>query len=166
MGQSDDAVKCPKCGTWGAKKSLWKVKCVNASCEKYDPQYAETFRQSRVVGKPTSEAFPNLKGNANPDDYSLQIRYQNFRGDEIIYSADPRTAYQQSEYVVARLAPTGKRASFKLAKIQNRGDVESVLSNNPQPTGNERRILHYHSKHGSSSPAFEKLRQKYPNYQD
>ena len=166
MGQFDDGVKCPKCGTWGAKKSLWKVKCVNPSCEKYDAEYAEGFRQSRVSGKPASEMFPHLKGEANPSNYSLQIHYQNFRGNEIIYSADPRTAYQQGEYVVVRLAPTSNRVSFKLDRIQNRSEVESVLSENLYPTGNERRVLHYHLKHGTSSPAFEELRQKYPNYQD
>jgi len=166
MGQLDDAVTCPECGTWGAKKSLWKVKCTNPACAKYDSEYAEAFRQSRVVGKPASEVFSHLKGKADPADYSLQIRYQNFRGDEITYSADPGSAYQRSEFVVVRLAPTGQRVAFKLAKIQNRSEVESVLSENPQPSGDERRVLHYHLRHGSSSPAFEKLRQKYPNYQD
>lgn len=166
MGQFDEAARCPKCGTWGAKKFLWKVKCPNPSCEKYDSEYAEAFRQSRVAGKPASEVFTHLKGRADPNDYSLRIRYQNFRGDEIIYSADPRTVYRQSESVVARLAPTGKRVSFKLSKIQNRNEVESILAENPQPTGIERRLLHYHLKHGSSSAAFEKLRQKYPKYQN
>jgi|SRR5208282_5919222 len=166
MGQFDDAVACPKCGVWGAKKSFWKVKCTNPSCEKYDPEYAEAFRQSRIVGKPASEVFPHLKGKADPNDYSLRIRYNNFRGNEIIYSADPGSAYQSGEFVVVRLAPTGRRVSFKLARIQNRSDVESILSENPQPAGNERRILRYHSRRGSSSPVFEKLRQKYPTFQD
>ncbi|MGB7283112.1 MAG: hypothetical protein WBE13_12685 [Candidatus Acidiferrum sp.] len=139
---------------------------MNPSCTKYDSEYAEGFRQSRITGKSASEVFPHLKGKADPNDYLLRIRYQNFRGNEIIYSADARTAYQRGEYVVVRLAPTGKRVSFKLAKIQNRNDVESVLGENPQPASDERRILHYHLKHGSSSPAFEKLSQKYPNYQD
>ncbi|HTQ60961.1 MAG TPA: hypothetical protein VMI32_12090 [Candidatus Solibacter sp.] len=165
MGQFDDAVKCPKCGTWGAKKSLWKVKCVNPACAKYDSEYGEGYRQSRISGKTAIEIFPQLKGNAEPNDYTLQIRYHNFQGNEIIYSADPRTAYRQNQFVVVRLAPTGKRVSFRLDRIQNRSDVESVLSDSPQPDGKERRILHYHSRRGTSSPAFEKLREKYPNYQ-
>ena len=165
MRQFDDGVRCPKCGTWGAKKSLWKVKCVNPSCAKYDSEYAAAFQQSRISGKSATEVFPHLKGDANPNDYMLRIRYRNYRGNEIIYAADARTAYLSGEYVAVRLAPTGKRVSFKLDRIQNRGDVEPVLSNSPQPSGNERRILHYHLKRGSSSAAFEKLRQKYPNYQ-
>jgi len=165
MGQFDGAVMCPKCGTWGAKKSLWKVKCANPSCEKYDSEYAEAFRQSRIVDKPASEVFTHLEGKVDPNDYSMRIRYRNFRGNEIIYSADPRSAYQQGEFVVVRLAPTGKRVSFKLARIQNRGEVDSALSENPQPLRDERRILRYHSRRGSSSPAFEELRQKYPKFQ-
>jgi hypothetical protein len=118
------------------------------------------------VGKPASEVFTHLKGKADPNDYTMQIRYQNFRGDEIIYSADPGTAYQQGEFVVVRLAPTGKRVSFKRGRIQNRGDVESIVKDNPQPSGAERRILHYHLRRGTSSRTFEELRQKYPNYRD
>jgi hypothetical protein len=166
MGQFDDAVACPKCGTWGAKKSLWKIKCTNPSCVKYDSEYAEAFRQSRVVGKLASEIFPHLKGKADPNDYSLQIRYQNFQGHEIVYSADPGSAYRQGEFVVVRLAPTGKRVSFKFSRIQNPSDVASVLSENPQPLGDERRILRYHLRRGSSSKVFEELRQKYPNFRD
>jgi hypothetical protein len=96
----------------------------------------------------------------------MRIRYQNFRGDEIIYSAHPGTAYQKGEFVVVRLAPTGRRASFKFARIQNRSDVESIVKDNPQPSSAERRILHYHLRRRTSSRAFEELRQKYPNYQD
>jgi hypothetical protein len=166
MAQFDDAVACPKCGTWGAKKSLWRVKCTNPSCEKYDSEYAEAFRQSRIVGKAASEVFPHLKGEADPNDYPLRIRYQNFRGNEIIYSADPGSAVRQGEFLVVRLAPTGKRVSFRLSKIQNRSEVEPLLSENPQPLRDERRILRYHLRRGSSSPAFEELRQKYPNFRD
>ena len=166
MGQFDDAVKCPKCGTWGASKSFWKVKCTNPSCEKYDSEHAAAYQQSRVNGKTAAEVFTRLKGKADPNDYTMRIRYQNFRGDEIIYSAHPGTAYRQGEFVVARLAPTGRRAAFKLARIQNRSDVEVILRENPQPSTAERRILHYHLRRRTSSPAFEKLRQKYPNYLD
>jgi hypothetical protein len=164
MGQFDDAVACPKCGTRGAKKSFWKVKCTNPSCEKYDSEYAEAFRQSRIVGKPAMEVFPHLEGKVDPRDYSLQIRYQNYLGHEIIYSADPGSAYARGEFAVVRLAPTGRLVSFKLARIQNRGDVESILNKNPQPSGYERRVLRYHLRRGSSSELFEELRKLYPNF--
>ncbi|HKV24609.1 MAG TPA: hypothetical protein VJN93_08465 [Candidatus Acidoferrum sp.] len=115
--------------------------------------------ESPVPARPSA-----LKGKADPSDYSLRIRYLNFRGDELIYSAHPGTAYKNGEFVVVRLAPTGHWATFRLQKIQNRGEVESAVSGNPQPSTNERRILHYHFRRGTTSPAFDALREKYPNY--
>jgi hypothetical protein len=162
----DDGVVCPECGTWGAKKSLFKVKCVNPNCRKYDAERAAQVQQNRVVGKSASDVFPHLKGKADPEDYRLKIRYRNFRGDEVIYSAHPGTLYQTGVHVVARLAPTGKRVTFALDRIQNRSEVETILRENPQPSGHERRVLRYHLKRGTTSALFEKLRQKYPNYVD
>jgi hypothetical protein len=164
LDSNTGAVRCPACGTWGAKKSLWKVKCRNISCNKFDAEYAAAYQQSRAVGKPATQVFTHLKGKADPAEYSLQIRYKNFRGDELTYSADPRSAYRRGEYVVVRLTPTGKRVSFKLSSIQNSSEVETILGSNSQPSGNERRILKYHLRKGSSSALFEELRQKFPNY--
>jgi hypothetical protein len=166
MGQFDDTVKCPKCGTWGAKKSFLKVRCVNPACGKYDAEYAEAYKQTRVSGKSAAEVFTHLKGKADPSDYTLKIRYRNFRGDEIIYSADPTTVYQTNEHVVARLAPTGKRVSFNLPRIQNREEVEALIQANPQPNKDERRVLHYHLRRGTTSRLFEEIREKYPNYKE
>ena len=165
MGEFDDAVKCPACETWGAKKSFWKVKCINTACEKYNSEYAQAFQQSRIAGKPAKEVFEYLKGDADPNDYSMRIRYRNFRGDDIIYSADPKSAYSKGEFVVARLSPTGRLVTFRLSRIQNRSDVEAILNDNPQPTTNERRVLRYHLRRGSTSRTFEGLREKYPNFQ-
>ena len=165
MGEFDDAVKCPACETWGAKKSFWKIKCVNPACEKYNSEYAQAFQQSRIVGKPAKEIYEYLKGDADPNDYSMRIRYRNYRGDDIIYSADPRSAYQTGEFVVARLAPTGKKVTFKLSGIQNRSDIETLIRDNPQPSADERRVLRYHLRRGSTSPTFEELREKYPKFQ-
>jgi len=158
-------VKCPECGTWGAKKSLFKVKCVNPSCRKYDSEYASAYQQNRVVGKTAAEAFPHLQGKASPADYSLRIRYKNFRGDEIIYSADPSSGYTKEEHLVIRVAPTGQRITFRLSAIQNRGDVESQLPKGPLPNPQERKILNHHLRRGTTSRLFKEVREKYPDYQ-
>jgi hypothetical protein len=158
-------VKCPECGTWGARKSLFKVKCVNPSCAKYDADYAAVYQQSRVAGKTAAETFPHLKGRASPEDYSLHIRYKNFRGDEIVYSADPGTGYTKNEHLVIRVAPTGQRITFRSSAIQNRSDVESQLPKGPLPNPQERKILNYHLRRGTTSSLFRKVREKYPNYQ-
>src|ERR1700691_2470293 len=119
-----EIAKCPVCGTWGAKKSLFKVKCVNPSCRKYDSEYASAYQQNRIVGKLASEAL-HLSGKVNPQEYSLRIRYKNFRDDEMIYSAAPSSGYTKNEHLVIRVAPSGRRITFRLSAIQNRGEVES-----------------------------------------
>jgi len=160
-----DGAKCPECGTWGAKKTLWKVKCVNSSCSKYDSEHAAAYQQNRLVGKHATEAFPHLKGKARPEDYSLNIRYKNFRGDELIYSADPSSGYAKNQHLVIRVAPTGHRITFRTAAIQNRGDVEARLPKDPQPNPQERKILNHHLRRGTTSRLFEEVREKYPDYQ-
>ncbi|MGA2098520.1 MAG: hypothetical protein ABSH39_19665 [Candidatus Acidiferrum sp.] len=166
MAEFDDALNCPECGTWGAKKSWFKVKCVNRNCPKYDAERAASLQKSRIVGKSAIEIFPHLKGTALADDYNLQIRYRNFRGDELVYSADPETGYQQGQHAVFRLAPTGKPVTFNLQRIQNRGEVEAVLAKSQQPSGSERKLLRRHLRAGTTSKRFEELRAKYPKYRD
>src|SRR5579863_2338487 len=106
MNRSSDrptGAKCPVCGTWGAKKSLFSVKCVNPSCRKYDAGYAREFQQNRIVGRSAAEVF-HLEGNEH---YALDIRYINFRGDELTYSADPSSGYIKKAHLVIRVAPRG-----------------------------------------------------------
>jgi hypothetical protein len=106
-----------------------------------------------------------LSGNYSPGLGSLEIRYKNFVGEDKTFIGDYRSAYIRGRHVVIRVAPTGKRISLNLEAIQNREEVESRVAGNPRPNPNERRILHYHLKRGTSSPLFEQLRQKYPDYQ-
>jgi hypothetical protein len=164
MGSVKDDAKCPKCGTWGAKLSFFKTKCVNPGCEKYNAEWAAAHQRNRIVGQNAAEVF-GFKGKADPDEYPLRIRYRNFRGDELVYSADPASGYIKNKFLVIRLAPTGRRATFKLANIQNRYEVESKLvPPQPQPNPQERKVLNFHFRHGTTSRLFEEMREKYPNY--
>ena len=156
------AVQCPACGTWGAKRSLSKVKCVNPSCRNYDSDYASVYQQNRIVGRFAAEAVL-LKGKG--EDYSLRIRYKNFRGDEMIYCANPSSGYIKNKHLVIRVAPTGRRITFRLSAIQNRGDVESQLPKGPLPNRRERQILNYHLRNGTTSRLFKQIREKYLDYQ-
>jgi len=156
------AAQCPACGTWGAKRSLSKVKCVNPSCRNYDSDYASVYQQNRIVGRFAAEALL-LKGKG--EDYSLRIRYKNFRGDEMIYYANPSNGYIKNMHLVIRVAPTGRRISFRLSAIQNRSDVESQLPKGPPPNRRERQILNYHLRNGTTSRLFKQIREKYLDYQ-
>jgi len=160
----EDLVKCPECGTWGAKKKWFKVKCVNPNCPRFDVERAAAFQQKRVVGRNAGEVFPDLERNVDPSQFNLKIRYRNFRGDELVYDADPETGYQEGQHVVFVLAPAGRRVTFSLERIQNREEVEAVLKNNDQPTKGERRTIRRHVREGTTSKRFEELRAKYPKY--
>jgi hypothetical protein len=106
-----------------------------------------------------------LLGNYSPGAGSIELRYKNFMGQDKTFVGDYRSAYIRGRHVVIRVAPTGKRISLNLEAIQNRDEVESRVAGNPRPNPNERRILHYHLKRGSSSRLFEEIRRKYPDYQ-
>lgn len=106
-----------------------------------------------------------LSGDFSPGLGAIEIRYRNFIGEDKTFTGDYRSAYIRGRHVVIRVVPTGKRIALNLESIQNRQEVESRIASNPRPSPNERRILHYHLKRGSSSPLFEEIRQKYPDYQ-
>ncbi len=158
------AAQCPACGTWGAKRSWFKVKCVNPSCQNYDSDFASAYQQNRIVGQFAAEAL-HIEGKASPEDYPLRIRYKNFRGDEMIYSANPSSGYIKNEHLVICVAPTGRRITFRRSAIQNRSDVESQLPKGPLPNPHERKILNFHLRKGTTSRLFKQIREKYLDYQ-
>ena len=160
-GSRSGAAQCPACGTWGAKRSLFKVRCVNPSCRNYDTGYAAVYQQNRIVGRFAAEALL-LNGK---EDYSMRIRYKNFRGDEMIYCADPPSGYIKNKHLVIRVAPTGRRITFRLSAIQNRSEVESQLPKGPVPNRRERQILNHHLRNGTTSRLFRQIREKYLDYQ-
>ena len=96
---------------------------------------------------------------------AIEIRYKNFMGQDKTFTGDYRSAYIRGGHVVIRVVPTGKRISLNLERIENRSEVEPLVAANPRPSANERRILHYHLKRGSTSALFEQIRSKYPRYE-
>jgi hypothetical protein len=147
--------KCPMCGTKGARTSEGRVHCPNPSCSYFDPALQSSGRRSW--------------GRA---DYSparpLSIRYRNFQGQEKMFTADADSIRRKHNHISARVAPTGRRIALLLDRIQNLAEVDEMLpaidrSGQPRPTGRERQVLAYHKKHGSTSPLYEQIRQKYPD---
>ena len=106
-----------------------------------------------------------LSGNFTVGLGAIEIRYTNFVGEQKTFTGDYRSAYIRGRHIVIRLIPTGKRISLNLEKIENRSEVEPLVAANPRPSANERRILHYHLKRGSTSALFEQIRSKYPHYE-
>lgn len=160
-------VPCPACGTRRAIKFLWKLKCRNPNCQNYDSEYAATADQNIVRNKDAAEIFPHLKGTFTPGANAIRIRYENFRGDHLNYLADSEDAYRAGEFVIMRVVPTGRRIAFRLSSIQNRSEVESRLAARNEkvvPNVQERRILNFHLRRGSTSRLFAEVREKYPDY--
>jgi len=160
-------VACPECGARRARKLLWKVKCRNPNCRYYDSAYAANADLNIIRNKDVGEIFPHLKGTFTPGAGSIRIRYENFRGDQLNYLADTDDAYRAGEFVVLRVAPTGRRIAFRLSSIQNRAEVEARIAAQDaksSPNTQERRVLNFHLSRGSTSRLFTEVREKYPDY--
>jgi hypothetical protein len=160
-------VACPACGTRRAIKFLWKMKCRNPTCQNYDSEYAAKADLNIIRNKDAAEVFPHLKGSFTPGTGAIRIRYENFRGDQLNYLADSDDAYRAGEFVTLRVAPTGRRIAFRLSSIQNRSEVGSRLAAQNEkvaPNVQERRILNFHLRRGSTSRLFAEVREKHPDY--
>jgi hypothetical protein len=153
-------VQCPSCGMQGARKSGDKIRCLNPACPYFDSSIG-TKGTLRAAGR-------RLRGNFTPA-RPLTIRYRNFQGQEKTFIADADATVRKSNHLVARVAPTGRRIVLSRERIQNLSEVEGLLPQRVEagqswPTPRERQVLSYHKKYGTSSPLYEKIRAKYPNW--
>ena len=154
--------KCPQCGTKGARVSLNRILCPNPSCQYFDG----TLRHSGVLGGGASRA-------PRRSDYSperpLAVRYRNFEGREKIFTAEKQSLRRKHNHITAQVAPTGERISLSRDRIQNLAEVEEALSEWGEelplgPTARERQVLAYHKKYKTTSPLYEEIRAKYPDW--
>jgi hypothetical protein len=155
--------KCPRCGTKGARKSQGQTRCPNPSCPFFDISLRGAERSSRVGG-----ASPPKRKDFSPVS-PLAIQYRNFQGEEKTFTADSETLRRKRNHVIARVAPTGRSISLSRDRIQNLEEVEQAVakiteSQPPGPTARERQVLGYHKKHKSTSPLYEEIRAKYPDW--
>jgi len=161
-------IACPECGSRRARKVFWKIKCLNANCSRFDSAYAAEAGQNYAVNRDAASVFPQLQGTFSPGSGAIRIQYENFRGDHLTYLGDPEGAYRAGDHLVIRVAPTGRHISFRMSYILNRKEVEESLaagSETSTPDANERRILNFHLRRGTTSPRFAEIRQRYPDYQ-
>ena len=163
---------CPLCGAAGVKKFPTKgftgFKCPNPSCKNVsggmlfdDGHWMHLPESGRAPAKSkAAKQRPPFDASAAP----LRIRYRNFRGEEKTFEADGRSLRAAGVHVSVRVAPNNGRIALAKGRILNLADVEELLRRNPMPSANERRILSYHKRKGTTSPNYEKLRQKYPDW--
>ncbi len=156
-------LQCPVCRAAGAQRtSEGQVRCTNPSCPNFDASLGGrgTPRQAATT-VPTKGSFKPLQ--------PIIIRYRNFAGQDRTFVAEVGSLVRKGNHLVGRVEPTGEKIAMARDRIQNLQEVESgptqrVAPGQPLPTPRERQVLGYHKKHGTSSPLFEKIRAKYPNW--
>jgi len=142
--------KCPACGTRGVSKSLGRIRCSNPSCGLFDGPAA------------------GRRSDYSPE-HPIQIRYRNFQGQEKTFTAEVEALERKHNHILAEVAPTGERIALSRDRIQNLAEVDRAAQARPEPpssgpTPRERQVLAYHKKHGSTSPLYEEIRTKHPEW--
>ena len=109
----------------------------------------------------------------------MVIRYRNFQGQEKTFNVDATSATRVKNHIKIRVAPHGLAERIFASKgqvitlsrdrILNLAEVESAITERVAPgqawpTPHERQVLTYHKKRGSTSPLYETIRAKYPNW--
>jgi hypothetical protein len=172
--KGEKKLECPNCGAEGAKKSKdGTVRCPNRSCPYFDLSLAGAAPSANRTpeSQPASGPLSGLlsrKGSFVPA-RPITIRYRNFQNQEREFTADADATVRKKNHLVATVAPKGIKITLSRDRIQNLSEVESALppkleSGQPWPSPRECQVLGYHKKRGTSSPLYEKIRAKYPNW--
>jgi len=167
--------KCPVCGTPGATKSGDQVRCLNPMCRNFmgaavqppstpsPPLQPQQTVPAQQPSRTPSQSFSRSSAG------SISIQYKNFQGQSKTFAADAGSLRRKRNHIIARVAPSGKEIALSRDRIQNMSEVDAVLpardrSGAPRPNGKERQVLGYHKKYGTTSPLYEKIRAKYPDW--
>jgi len=166
---------CPLCGTPGSTKEGDRVRCLNPQCPNFLLMPGQTPAQPRApqpapqasqpqASQPAPASGPGL-GSAR----TIAIQYKNFQNQLKTFTADAGSLRRRKNHIVVRVAPSGKLITLSRDRIQNMAEVDQCLpahlrSDAPYPTPKERQVLGYHKKHKSTSPLYEQIRAKFPDW--
>ena len=164
-------IACPRCGTPGAKEINGQIHCPNPACSYFSPTMGKaaaplpsTFspQGSGAAGSPSASP-----GNVSAG--SMAIHYRDFRGQERTFVAQTASAWRNKNHIHVKVAPKKAWIVLSRDRILNLSEVEAVI---PQrvapgqqwPSPRERQVMTYHKKRGTTSPLYETIRAKYPNW--
>jgi hypothetical protein len=186
--------RCPACGTPGARKVGNEIRCFNPTCQYFNPSLGSSATpqppqpsqpSQPPQGKPSDwSAAPSQSPQGKPSGWSsggpvgqsapppagsVAIQYRNFQGQDKTFYADAGSLRRDKNHIIAAVAPKRAQITLSRDRIQNLSEVESkmpqrVAPGQTWPTPRERQVLNYHKRHGSTSPLYEKIRAKYPNW--
>ena len=168
--------KCPACGSSGARKTGYQMRCPNPSCQYFDP----TLQQPGSVGSGPEDQSWSAPAGAPPDyskwlkndfkpEQPLEVQYVNFQNISKTFTIDAATLRVKGQHISARAVPTGQYIALSRKRIQNLAEIEAAIpervpASAPYPSARERQVLGYHKKHGTTSPLYEKIRARYPKW--
>lgn len=172
-------IKCPRCGTSGAKEEYGRILCPNPSCAYYagaasgSGQPSSGYSSASGGAPPTGGVgisvgdAPGWKGDA--PGRTITIRYRNYKGEEKLFNADADSGRRSKKHISVCVAPKGIRIALAQGRILNWNEVDEALpqrveSGQAPPSARERQVLGYHKKYKTTSPLYEEIRAKYPNW--
>ena len=168
--KGEKKLPCPNCGTEGAKQSKdGTIRCPSRFCPYFDLSLASAPTPANwTPGSQPASGLRSWQGSFVPSQ-PITIRYRNFQNQERVFTADAGATVRKKNHLVATVAPTGRKITLSRDRIQNLGEVENALprkveSGQPWPSPRECQVLGYHKKHGTTSPLYQKIRAKYPNW--
>jgi hypothetical protein len=167
-------IECPRCGTAGAKNINGQIHCPNPTCSYFSKKMGkgDTARASDSItftepGNRTADS--PAWASANVPAGSFAIRYRDFRGQERTFVAQAASAQRNKNHIRVQVAPKGARIVLARNRILNLNEVDAAFPQRLEPgqdwpTPRERQVMTYHKKRRSTSPLYESIRAKYPNW--
>lgn len=167
-------IKCPNCGRDGAKKSGDGFKCPNPHCKWFDSELAPGSGQHQVMtpsGTTVEYSSSSSSGRTfeSASGGSVAISYLNFKGELKTFNVEAGSAVRKKNHWSVKTSPRSCRIALSRDRIQNLSEVEAafpqrVAPGQAPPTPRERQVLAYHKKYKTTSPLYEEIRAKYPNW--
>ena len=155
-------IECPRCGTSGAKEINGTIHCPNPTCT----YFSNPAKGTSAAPSPAQISFsqpPSVPSG------SFAINYIDFRGQPRTFIAEAASARREKNHISVKVAPKGARIVLARNRIQNLAEVENAFPRRVEPeqdwpTPRERQVMTYHKRRRSTSPLYESIRAKYPNW--
>lgn len=170
-------VKCPACGMPGAQQQEGgRIQCLNPMCQNFDPARGKQAAPPPQPPVPPRTPTSTPQSPVAPQGFSsrpaggtVNIWYRNYKGESKNFVAEAGSLKRKHNHISAKVGPKGRVITLSRDRIQNMHDIDPLLpardrSDAPQPNGRERQVLNYHKKYGTTSPLYEKIKAKYPNW--
>ena len=151
--------KCPACGHDGARESFSGTQCVSPECIHYDGAYAQEAVRGGIVHW---SVLPPVTF-----DSPIDVEYVNAQDEPKTFTADRTSFRVRGRHLSARVAPSGRRISLLLDRIQNLDQLRPAIPSadgTDGPTPHEAYVINFHRRRHTTSTLHESLCARYPDF--